>query len=227
MTRNSKIPLDKHPNAIYSSRSFVTIGARRPKVSKRRSRLAKRFKITGTGKVMRFRAPASAILLATKNAKRRRRQRPAGRSDRCISYLQSLPWSHKLTPNCLHDLCGELPTPPLPASAASGRSRPPKAIADAAPNATVARRRRMDHAKQPMFRDRKMKRNFRCALSAHQRFRAQPRHDLQPCQGRSQSPEGQPRSPRCSPTSPPRTTPRSARTREGRPERWSKAGAKA
>ena len=63
-------------------------------VNKTRKAAAKRFKVTGTGKVMRSHA-GRRHLLATKNAKRRRRLRqdaqlPPGDADRI---LEALPFS--------------------------------------------------------------------------------------------------------------------------------------
>ena len=58
--------------------------------------MAKRFKITGTGKVMRAHA-GRRHLLSTKNAKRRRRLRESVVVDPTDAYrvTQSLPFSHR------------------------------------------------------------------------------------------------------------------------------------
>ena len=69
---------------------------RRPKGNKTRKSVAKRFKITGTGKVMRAHA-GRRHLLSTKNAKRRRRLRESVVIDSTDAYrvTQSLPFSHR------------------------------------------------------------------------------------------------------------------------------------
>jgi len=69
---------------------------RRPKGTKTRKSVAKRFKITGTGKVMRAHA-GRRHLLSTKNAKRRRRLRSSAEVDPSDTYrvTQSLPFSHR------------------------------------------------------------------------------------------------------------------------------------
>ena len=68
---------------------------RRPKGIKTKKSVAKRFKITGTGKVMRMRA-GKRHLLATKNAKCRRGLGTAKQVDPTDTYriTQNLPWSH-------------------------------------------------------------------------------------------------------------------------------------
>jgi large subunit ribosomal protein L35 len=68
---------------------------RRPKGIKTKKSVAKRFKITGTGKVMRPRA-GKRHLLATKNSKRRRSLGTSKQVDPTDAYriTQSLPWSH-------------------------------------------------------------------------------------------------------------------------------------
>lgn len=68
---------------------------RRPKGIKTRKAVAKRFKITGRGKVMRMLA-GKRHLMATKNAKRRRRLGTAKVIDSTDAYrvLQNLPFSH-------------------------------------------------------------------------------------------------------------------------------------
>jgi len=69
---------------------------RRPKGNRTRKSVAKRFKITGTGKVMRAHA-GRRHLLSTKNAKRRRRLRESVVIDSTDAYrvTQSLPFSHR------------------------------------------------------------------------------------------------------------------------------------
>lgn len=69
---------------------------RRPKGNKTRKSVAKRFKITGTGKVMRAHA-GRRHLLSTKNSKRRRRLRESAVIDPTDAYrvTQSLPFSHR------------------------------------------------------------------------------------------------------------------------------------
>ena len=68
---------------------------RRPKGIKTKKSVAKRFKITARGKVMRFRA-GKRHLLSTKNAKRRRHLGTAKRVDSTDTYrvIQNLPFSH-------------------------------------------------------------------------------------------------------------------------------------
>jgi large subunit ribosomal protein L35 len=68
---------------------------RRPKGIKTRKSVAKRFKITGTGKVMYSHA-GRRHLLQGKNAKRRRRLGKASVVDSTDAYriLQNLPFSH-------------------------------------------------------------------------------------------------------------------------------------
>lgn len=68
---------------------------RRPKGIKTKKSVAKRFKITGTGKVMRPHA-GKRHLLASKNAKRRRSLGEAAQVDPTDVYRikQNLPFSH-------------------------------------------------------------------------------------------------------------------------------------
>ena len=68
---------------------------RRPKGVKTRKSVAKRFKITATGKVMRAHA-GRRHLLATKNSKRRRKLRESVVVDKTDAYrvTQSMPFSH-------------------------------------------------------------------------------------------------------------------------------------
>lgn len=68
---------------------------RRPKGNRTRKAVAKRFKITASGKVMRSRA-GKRHLLATKNAKRRRSLGTAKLVDKTDVYriTQNLPFSH-------------------------------------------------------------------------------------------------------------------------------------
>ncbi|HAO78199.1 MAG TPA: 50S ribosomal protein L35 [Verrucomicrobia subdivision 3 bacterium] len=68
---------------------------RRPKGIKTRKSVAKRFKITGTGKVMRSRA-GRRHLAQTKNAKRLRRLGKMAVVDKTDAYriTQNLPFSH-------------------------------------------------------------------------------------------------------------------------------------
>jgi len=68
---------------------------RRPKGIKTRKAVAKRFKITGTGKVMRSRA-GRRHLAQTKNAKRLRRLGKMAVVDKTDAYriTQNLPFSH-------------------------------------------------------------------------------------------------------------------------------------
>ena len=68
---------------------------RRPKGIKTRKAVAKRFKITGTGKVMRSHA-GRRHLLAGKNAKRRRRLRESAEVDPSDTrrIFENLPFSH-------------------------------------------------------------------------------------------------------------------------------------
>jgi large subunit ribosomal protein L35 len=68
---------------------------RRPKGIKTKKSVAKRFKITGTGKVMRSRA-GKRHLLQTKGPKRRRSLGTSKQVDATDAYriLQNLPFSH-------------------------------------------------------------------------------------------------------------------------------------
>ena len=68
---------------------------RRPKGNRTRKAVAKRFKITGTGKVMRSHA-GRRHLLQGKNAKHRRRLGKSAVVDSTDIYriLQNLPFSH-------------------------------------------------------------------------------------------------------------------------------------
>jgi large subunit ribosomal protein L35 len=68
---------------------------RRPKGIKTRKSVAKRFKITGTGKIL-FRGAGRRHLLSTKNAKRRRSIEKARLGDPTDTYRikQNLPFSH-------------------------------------------------------------------------------------------------------------------------------------
>lgn len=68
---------------------------RRPRGSKTKKSVAKRFKITGTGKVLRAHA-GKRHLLASKNSKRRRRLGAAAVVDETDVYRikQNLPFSH-------------------------------------------------------------------------------------------------------------------------------------
>lgn len=68
---------------------------RRPKGIKTRKAVAKRFKITGTGKVLRMRA-GKRHLLSTKSPKRRRSLGTAKIVDATDTYriTQNLPFSH-------------------------------------------------------------------------------------------------------------------------------------
>jgi large subunit ribosomal protein L35 len=68
---------------------------RRPKGIKTRKAVAKRFKITASGKVMRSRA-GKRHLLASKNAKRRRNLGTSKEVDKTDTYriTQNLPFSH-------------------------------------------------------------------------------------------------------------------------------------
>jgi len=71
------------------------IDMRRPKGIKTRKAVAKRFKISGTGKAMRLRA-GKRHLMATKNAKRRRTLGTVQQVDPTDTYriTQNLPFSH-------------------------------------------------------------------------------------------------------------------------------------
>jgi len=68
---------------------------RRPKGIKTKKSIAKRFRVTATGKVMHS-SPGRRHLLSTKNAKRRRRLgKMAQLSPReAHKVILSLPWSH-------------------------------------------------------------------------------------------------------------------------------------
>jgi large subunit ribosomal protein L35 len=79
--------------ALFDS---IILAMRRPKGIKTRKSVAKRFKITGTGKVLRSHA-GRRHLLSTKNAKRRRRLRSTVVVDPTDAYriTQNLPFSHR------------------------------------------------------------------------------------------------------------------------------------
>ena len=68
---------------------------RRPKGIKTKKSVAKRFKVTATGKVLRMHS-GKRHLLATKNSKRRRRLGKAAVVDPTDVYriIQNLPFSH-------------------------------------------------------------------------------------------------------------------------------------
>jgi large subunit ribosomal protein L35 len=68
---------------------------RRPKGIKTKKSVAKRFKITARGKVMRMRS-GKRHLLSTKSPKRRRSLGTAKEVDHTDTYriTQNLPWSH-------------------------------------------------------------------------------------------------------------------------------------
>ena len=68
---------------------------RRPKGIKTKKSVAKRFKVTATGKVFRARA-GKRHLLQTKNSKRRRSLGTSTQVDRTDVYriIQNLPFSH-------------------------------------------------------------------------------------------------------------------------------------
>jgi large subunit ribosomal protein L35 len=68
---------------------------RRPKGIKTKKSIAKRFKITGTGKVMHA-SPGRRHLLSTKNAKRRRRlgEKQQLSKREAHKVILCLPWSH-------------------------------------------------------------------------------------------------------------------------------------
>jgi large subunit ribosomal protein L35 len=68
---------------------------RRPKGVKTRKSVSKRFKITGTGKIL-FRGAGKRHLMAGKNAKRRRSLRKAKLLGATDTYriTQNLPFSH-------------------------------------------------------------------------------------------------------------------------------------
>jgi large subunit ribosomal protein L35 len=68
---------------------------RRPKGIRTKKSVAKRFKITARGRVMRMRA-GKRHLLSTKNAKRRRSLGTSKEVDATDTYriIQSLPFSH-------------------------------------------------------------------------------------------------------------------------------------
>jgi large subunit ribosomal protein L35 len=69
---------------------------RRPKGIKTKKSASKRFKITATGKVLRFRA-GRRHLAQSKNAKRRRRLGKVAVVDKTDAYriTQSMPFSHR------------------------------------------------------------------------------------------------------------------------------------
>lgn len=71
------------------------LNMRRPKGIKTKKSVAKRFKITGTGKVLRSRA-GKRHLLQSKNSKRRRSLSGTTLVDKTDTYriLQNLPFSH-------------------------------------------------------------------------------------------------------------------------------------
>jgi large subunit ribosomal protein L35 len=90
----TKFPLAPHTLGHYIARSFWKI-MRRPKGIKTRKSVAKRFKITARGKVLRRHA-GKRHLLGSKNPKRRRHLRGAVVVDETDAYriTQSLPFTH-------------------------------------------------------------------------------------------------------------------------------------
>ena len=68
---------------------------RRPKGNRTRKAVAKRFKITANGKVLRPHA-GKRHLMATKSSKRRRNLRSTSVADKTDAYrvIQNLPFSH-------------------------------------------------------------------------------------------------------------------------------------
>src|SRR5665213_3307422 len=92
-----KISLAYRKGRPYIARPFSRgkIFMRRPKGIKTKKAVAKRFKITARGKVMRSRA-GKRHLLQTKNSKRRRSLGTSKLVDKTDTYriLQNLPFSH-------------------------------------------------------------------------------------------------------------------------------------
>lgn len=91
-------PLARHREALYIFRSFATkdFTMRRPKGIKTKKAAAKRFKITGTGKVLRAGA-GQRHLLESKSPKRRRNARGTtlvSESD-VHRVMAALPFSHR------------------------------------------------------------------------------------------------------------------------------------
>jgi large subunit ribosomal protein L35 len=80
---------------IYCALFFEKVFMRRPKGIKTRKAVAKRFKITANGKVLRPHA-GKRHLMSTKNAKRRRTLRASVVADSTDTYRikQNLPFSH-------------------------------------------------------------------------------------------------------------------------------------
>jgi large subunit ribosomal protein L35 len=95
--QNWKIPLAHSGRCIYIARPFEKkeLIMRRPKGIKTKKSVAKRFKITARGKVMRMRA-GKRHLLQGKSPKRRRSLGTSKQVDPTDAYriLQNLPFSH-------------------------------------------------------------------------------------------------------------------------------------
>ena len=93
--KRTKIRLALSPSEPYSSRSFYENIMRRPKGIRTRKAVAKRFKITARGKVMRKHA-GKRHLLSTKNSKRRRGLGESVEVHSTDTYriTQNLPTSH-------------------------------------------------------------------------------------------------------------------------------------
>ena len=118
MTENSKIPLDNGAIAIYSARSLCNKleFMRRPKGIKTKKSVAKRFKINGTGKVMRSCA-GKRHLLATKNSSAAAVSALPSRrrSDRCVSHHPKFALEPLINPRIIFtDLCVSYQRPRFP-----------------------------------------------------------------------------------------------------------------
>lgn len=89
------MPCTVPPQRLYFALFLERTIMRRPKGIKTKKSVAKRFKITARGKVLRTHA-GKRHLLQTKNPKRRRRLRKRDNVSPTDTYrvLQSLPFSH-------------------------------------------------------------------------------------------------------------------------------------
>ena len=134
---------------------------RRPKGIRTNKSVAKRFKITARGEILRTHA-GKRHLLSTKSPKRRRSlgtavvagPTDAHRVQQSLRFTRSR--SHNPTEPC------ELPTPPPPRNAANAPSKPPKASACAAASSIATPPTRSITAVGPAYRDRRVKkRSFR------------------------------------------------------------------
>ena len=163
---------------------------RRPKGIKTKKSVAKRFKITGTGKVMRSRAGKRHLLQTKENAKLHIR-RSQGLPSRSIPLtLTGLSRTFRSAINLNFFPTCVLQILRLRASAASAQSRRPRASASNVPSFIVTRPTpSITGWFMPIViaRPRSFLQLPRALAGAHQRRRPRRRHDLQPFHGRLES----------------------------------------